>query len=243
MANFVRRVASKVPVPASVEQGLDDALDRALSVQRRVVISYVNRHRTGGASPAELITTLEKRYRAAVIGIGAASGGAAAVPGVGTAVSVASGVAEVAAFIEATALFTLAVAEVHGLQVSDAETRRALVVAVLLGETGAAALESATGGSAKHWVAALREGRPKDTGSKIGHVNQVLARHLVSRFGARQGALLVGRAMPLGIGAGIGAMGNAALAKHSITTARKLFGPPPGTFPPQIVDVPPGRTV
>jgi len=61
----------------------------------------------------------------------------------------------------------------------------------------------------------------------------------VTRFGARQGALLVGRALPLGIGAGIGAAGNAALARGAISTARRAFGPPPDLFPARVIDVPP----
>jgi hypothetical protein len=60
---------------------------------------------------------------------------------------------------------------------------------------------------------------------------------MLTRFGSRQGALLLGRALPLGIGAGIGAAGNAALARLSIRASRRIFGPPPSTFGPRIVDV------
>jgi hypothetical protein len=45
----------------------------------------------------------------------------------------------------------------------------------------------------------------------------------------------------MGIGAGIGAAGNAALARASIAAARRVFGPPPEHFPPRIVDVPPAE--
>jgi hypothetical protein len=62
---------------------------------------------------------------------------------------------------------------------------------------------------------------------------------MLTRFGARQGALLFGRALPLGIGAGIGAVGNAALARVAITSARRAFGPPPREFPPRVVDARP----
>jgi hypothetical protein len=62
---------------------------------------------------------------------------------------------------------------------------------------------------------------------------------LLTRFGTRQGALLLGRALPLGIGAGIGAAGNAALARAAISTAREAFGPPPHEFPPRVIDVEP----
>jgi hypothetical protein len=45
----------------------------------------------------------------------------------------------------------------------------------------------------------------------------------------------------MGIGAGIGAAGNAALARASIAAARRVFGPPPEQFPARIVDVPPAE--
>src|ERR1700761_9561922 len=95
-------------VPASVEHALDGVLDHALRLQRAVVVSYVDRLRAQpGATPQSVIGALERRYLTSVAAIGAASGGVAVVPGVGTAASVASAVAEVAAFVEATALYTL----------------------------------------------------------------------------------------------------------------------------------------
>lgn len=232
---WITRRLRSLPVPSSLEEGVDDALDRALAIQRRAVIGYVDHHRTRKphATPAEVIDLLERRYKAAVVSVGAASGGAAAFPGVGTATSVATGILEISAFVEATALFTLAVAEVHGLQVSDQETRRALVLTVLLGQGGIAAVESATQSEVSHWTHALRRGVPQET---IGKVNHVLARHVLTRFGTEQGALLLGRALPLGIGAGIGAVGNLVLARSVIRTARRTFGPPPAKMPPRIID-------
>ena len=86
---------------------------------------------------------LERRYLAAVVGTGAASGGAAALPGIGTAASVATGAAEIAAFVSTTALYVLALAEVYGVPTDDPQFRRALVLTVLLGELGEAALAGA----------------------------------------------------------------------------------------------------
>ena len=162
--------------------------------------------------PAELIAKLERHYLSAVVGIGGASGAAAAVPGVGTAAALASGAAEIAAFVSATAMFVLAVAEVHGLPVSDPEVRRALVLAVLLGESAEAAL---TYGAfeAPHWAQVLGRTASRD---RVAGVNARLAKLALGRFGRRQGVLALGRALPLGIGAGIGAVGNAALARGAI---------------------------
>lgn len=237
MAEQKRR---RVPVPPAVERrveaALDVALDKALLVQRPAVLAYLDRVRRTHPeyTPAELVRQLERRYLTAVVGIGGASGAAAAMPGVGTGASLASGAAEITAFVSATAMYVLALAELHGVRVSNPEVRRALVLAVLLGEPGVAEAERVAGDG--HWAQLLARGTSKD---KVAGLNGHLGRLLLTRFGARQGALLFGRALPLGIGAGVGAVGNAALARAAITASRKAFGPAPKSFPPRVIDVTP----
>lgn len=218
----------------SLEALLDAALDKALAVERPVVQAYLDRVRTKrpDATPAEVVEMLERRYFAAVVGIGGASGAAAAMPGAGTVASVASGAAEITAFVTATATFVLALAELHSVPVSDPEIRRALVVAVLLGESGAAALGVAEEGT-RHWAQALGRNVSRE---RLTGVNSRLAHLFVTRFGARQGALLFGRALPLGIGAGVGAVGNAALGRAAIAASRRAFGRAPERFPPRVID-------
>jgi hypothetical protein len=224
-------------VPESIERMLDTALDKALAVQRPVVLTYLDRARRKNPklTPAQLVQQLERRYLMSVIGIGGASGAAAAVPGVGTSAAIASGAAEVTAFVSASAMFVLALAELHGVPVSDPEVRRALVVSVLVGEGSVAALEG-IGVAEAHWAQVLARSTPRE---KIAGVNGHLAKMLLRRAGTRQGALLFGRALPLGVGAAIGAGGNAALARGAINAARKAFGPAPDRFPPRVVDVSP----
>jgi hypothetical protein len=221
-------------VPASVERALDTALDKALAIQRPVVLAYLDRVRAKrpDATPAKVIEQLERRYLVAVVGIGGASGAAAALPGVGTGAALATGAVEIAGFVSATAMYVLAVAEVHGIPVSDPVVRRALVLAVLLGEGATAALEGAAG-AAPHWAQVIGRATSRE---KIAGVNARLAHLVLARFGAKQGALLVGRALPLGIGAGIGAVGNAALARAAVATARRAFGPAPDTMPARVID-------
>lgn len=228
---------SRIVVPREFERALDLALDKALTIERPAVQAYLYRvrRRHPELTPAQLVRQLERRYLAAVVGIGGASGAAAAVPGVGTATTLASGVAEVTGFVSVSALYVLALAELHVVPVSDPEVRRALVVAVLIGEGGAGAIDTAADA---HWAQVLARSTPRE---KIAAVNTRLAGLLLRRFGTRQGALLMGRALPLGIGAVIGAGGNAAIARGAIATARHAFGPAPGRFPPRIVDVRPLR--
>jgi hypothetical protein len=227
-------------VPPAVERALDAALDKALAVQRPVVLNHLDRmrRRRPELTPAQLVRMLERRYVAAVVSLGGASGAAAAVPGAGTAASLATGAAEVAGFVSASAMYVLALAELHGIPVSDPDVRRALVVAVLLGKSGRAAVEVAASGTTTHWAELLSRPTARD---KLGGLNTRLGRMLLTRFGARQGALTVGRALPLGIGAGIGVAGNAALARNAISSARTAFGPPPARFPARVIDLPTSR--
>src|ERR1700722_367925 len=96
------RTRSQLALPVAVERALDSGLDRVLGLQQAAIHSYVERLRARpGATPATVLAGLERRYLAAATAIGAASGGVAAVPGAGTAVAVASSLAEVAAFVEA----------------------------------------------------------------------------------------------------------------------------------------------
>lgn len=228
------KALQRVPVPARVERTLDTALDKALAVQRPVILAYLDRVRVKHPTrtPAELTEQLERRYRSAVMAIGGASGAAAAVPGAGTAASLASGAAEITAFVSASAMYVLALAELHSVPVSDPQIRRALVLSVLVGE-GGAAIVAGEGAERVHWAKALGRGASKD---KIAMINSRLGRMLLTRFGARQGALLFGRALPLGVGAGVGAIGNVALARATIRSARKAFGPAPTRFPPRLID-------
>ena len=224
----------RIPVPPAAERVLDAALDRAMRIERPLVLGYLDRMRARSphATPAQLVQQLEKHYRGAAMAIGAASGGAATVPGIGTAASVAAGGAEVAAFVSATAMYVLALAELHSVPVSDPEVRRALVLSALVGSAGEAALADVEKGGVT-WAHVIN--RPDQKG-RIAGINSRLAHLVLTRFGARQGALLFGRALPLGVGAGIGAAGNAALAKGAITAARRAFGPPPAHFPPRVID-------
>ena len=222
-------------VPGYVEDVLDAALDKALRVQRPVIIAYLNRvrDRHRDATPAEVVRQLERRYLVAVAAVGAASGGAAAAPGVGTGVSLASAALEISAFVEATALFALAMAEVHGVRIDDPEIRRALVLAILVGDAGVEAAELAVAGAGSRWGLILARRAPDET---IKRINHVLGRHLFTKFGTKQGALMLGRALPLGIGASIGAAGNAALGRAAIVASRRIFGGPPDKLPPRVID-------
>ena len=205
------------------------AVERALRVQQPLVNSYIAkvRQKKPGATPSEVLAALEKQYLITVGGTGAAAGGAALIPGIGTAASLATGAAEVVAVLDASVLYALAAAEVHGLRMEEVERRRALVLAVVLGEGGTQLMQRAVGGS-KHWGQQLADTLPLP---KLGPVNQTLVRMFVKRFVVRQGALAFGRALPFGAGAVIGAVGNVTVGRSVINSTTRAFGPPPRQWP------------
>jgi hypothetical protein len=213
-----------------IRQGLTSALDKALHLNQGMVDAYLARARRSrpDASPAEIVTSLERQYLGAVTTLGVGAGATAAMPGTGTAVGLAVNLAEVATFIEASAVFALAVAEVHGVRVDELERRRTLVMAVLLGNGGSTFVQTAAGRTGPYWGRNLVRAIPKTT---IDAINRVLGPRFVTKYGTKQGILVLGRELPFGIGAVIGGGGNAILGRTTISAARRAFGPAPDAFP------------
>lgn len=217
---------------------IDAMLDRAVSIPSSAVHAHVDRLRVRNpeASPAQIIRMLEKQYLLAVAASGGAVGAAAAAPAVGTGAATALTASDVAAFFAASAAFSLAVADVHGIAVEDVARRRTLLLATVLGEHGAKTVGEQTGLPAAAWAAGLLVNMPTST---IRRVNGALTRRLLRRQAAKHGALALGRLVPFGLGAAIGISGGRALGKTVVDGARKAFGPPPMAFPRAIEIAPP----
>ena len=220
-------------------------LDRVLSVQRPIVVAHVNRlrRRHPDATPAEIIQILERQYLTAVTSGGAAVGASAVIPGVGMAAALGLSGAETVGFLETTALFAQSVTEVHGIALDDPERARTLVMALILGTPGTQLINQlagqAAGGQARtaFWGEMVTASLPKQVVSGIG--GQVRDQ-FVRRFAARQGSTIVGRALPFGIGAAVGGLGNHALGRKVIQASRTGFGMPPAQFP-IVLDATPAR--
>lgn len=222
-------------------------LDRLLAVQRPAVIANIRmlRKRRPGATPEQIITSLERQYLASVTTGGAAIGATAVIPGVGTGASIALSGAGAAGFLEASALFAQSVTEVHGIRLDDPERARALVLTMMLGSTGTDLVRQVasqvTGGGpglTQYWGSVVTKGLPSFlVGELTDRAKSAFARHFI----AQQSAGVVGRAMPFGIGAAIGGVGNAMLGRRVIASSREAFGPAPVAFPHPLV-VAPGRS-
>ena len=214
--------------------------DRLLSVHRPIVLAHLRaiRKRHPTASPDEVLRILERRYVTAVTTGGAATGAAAVVPGIGTIASIGISGAETVGFLEASALYAQSVAEVHGLPTTDPERSSTLVMALMLGPAGATLVRQFAGevtGTGKprsaYWGELVTKRLPSTMLKTLG---DRVKRSFVRRFAARQGASVVFRAVPFGIGAVVGGAGNRIAGQRVVKATREAFGPAPSAFPGEI---------
>jgi hypothetical protein len=148
--------------------------------------------------------------------VGAAAGATAATPLVGTGVAMATAAAELSWFTLRAGDLIMAVAAVHGHRDPTVEERRAWVLSILaFGRSAAAALSELVdkdgGGRKRLPVATLR------------HLNRELGRKVMKKYGTRRGAIALGRALPLGLGAAVGGSANYALVRTIANQADDFF--------------------
>jgi hypothetical protein len=218
--------------PKASARALAQVIERSSRVQGPAAQAYVARLRRAypGASPAEIVTKLEKRYLTALTASGAAVGSAATFPGIGTLTAMSAGAGETVFFMEATAVFVLANAVVYGIPADHRERRRALVLAVLVGDDSKRAIGELIGPARTNggWLA---EGMASLPLSSLGRLNSRMLKYFVKRYALRRGALMFGKMLPVGIGAAVGGAGNRMLGKKIVGNARRAFGAPPARWP------------
>jgi len=193
----------------------------------------------------EKVKALTDSFSRELGAFGATAGAAAAAPAVGTAATMMAATAELAWFTARAGDLILTVAALHGRAAPTVEERRAWLLAVLI-----------YGGSAREGFSrAINEantGLRPATNAKIPittlrTVNRLMTPRLVKRYGARRGAIALGTALPLGIGALVGGSANyaavRALSRHADeffarlpysaidTTATEIDGVLPSNFP------------
>lgn len=218
--------------PSVAARALSQIIERGARVQAPAVTAYVERLREHNpdATPAEIVAKLEKHYLAAVMASGAAVGSAAAFPGIGTLVALSAVAGETVVFLEATAVFVLATAEVYGIPAHHRERRRALVLAVLVGDDGRHAVADllGTGRTSGAWISDGAASLPLPA---VSQLNSRLLRYFVKRYTLKRGAIAFGKLLPVGIGAVVGGVGNRLMGRKIIANARQAFGNPPPRFP------------
>lgn len=218
--------------PGTAAKVLSQILERGTRVQAPAIKAYVDRLRQHDpdATPAEIVTKLEKHYLAAVMASGAAVGSAAAFPGIGTLVALSAVAGETVVFLEATAVYSLALAEVYGIPADHRERRRTLVLSVLVGEESKHALGDLLG-PGRTSGAWLSDGAATLPLPAVSQLNSRLLRYFVKRYTLKRGAIAFGKLLPVGIGAVVGGVGNRLMGKKMIANARMAFGNPPQRWP------------
>jgi hypothetical protein len=228
--------------PENLHPRVTQSFDRLLSVHRPFVLAHIRsiRNRRPHATPAEVIVSLERRFLTATTTGGAAVGATAVIPAVGAGTSLALSAVETAGFLEATALFAQSVAEVHGIPLDDPERARTLVMGMMLGNSGqdlltqVAAQAGGRGSRTAYWGEFVTKNSP---GPVFTLVAQRVRDAFIKRFAVRQGASVLGRMIPFGIGAVIGGTGNHLMGRKIISSSREAFGPAPAEFPTSLDDV------
>ncbi len=232
-----RGATERLPAPAEDDatmsaRVLSQIIERSTRAQAPAIRAYVARLRRSNpqATPADIVTKLEKHYLAAVMASGAAVGSAAAFPGIGTLMALSAVAGETLVFLEATAVFALAVADVHGIPLEQRERRRALVLAVLVGDESKGAIADLLGPSRTSgaWLAESAEMLPLPA---LSALNTRLMRYFVKRFTLKRSAMAFGKMLPVGIGAAVGGGGNRMMGKKIVNNARAAFGPAPARWP------------
>ncbi len=221
--------------------GLHTLLLRAVDVQRPLVLANLRRlqRRHPQATASQLAAKLERDYLLAVTGGGALVGGSAVIPGIGTVAALGLSAAATVAFLEATALYTTSLAELHGIRMVDPDRASTLVMAVILGEEGTELLSALSGqaagqgkGASQAWGSAFARNAPQPgVGAVRGWVQRAFLRSLLKR----QGSFLLGRALPFGIGAVVGGVGNQVMGRAVVANTREAFGPLPDTIPGELL--------
>lgn len=227
--------------------GFQKAVQRAIRIQRPLVLANIRRlHRKNpDETPAQIADRLTDQYLLAVTGAGAAVGGTAIIPGLGTVAALGLSAAAVVGFMETTALYAQSIAELHGITTDDPQRAEALVMAVMLGDDGKKLLRDFAngqrGGNALPGGAANAAGLSALMGiGGQGGMSELLFQQMKRKFMkkmlVRQGAGFLGRAVPFGVGAVIGGVGNRAMGKAVVKSAQTLFGPVPATLPGEVVE-------
>ncbi|WIM72654.1 hypothetical protein QP028_01490 [Corynebacterium suedekumii] len=211
---------------------LINTLDRAVSIQSSAIVRYVEflREKNPDAGPAEIQEIIDKHFMRLSTGSGAGAGAAAAIPGIGFFTGAAAIGAESLVFLDAAAWYTMASAQLRGVDITEKERRKALILLALLGSEGYRDRRYA------HARPGVREGLPsastlaRFSAPKLGEVNNHLMRTALKQVTKKFRRAWLGKIMPLGIGAILGTVANRKLAKNVITNSRESLGPVPASF-------------
>ena len=218
-------VDDRLAVRAGVESlgsALLEAVDRAATTRWDAAVRRAAA--APGATAGERAAAVTRTFARELAVAGAASGGAAAVPGVGTATAMAATAADLWWFTLRIADLILTIAALHGHERASLEERRAWILSVLAFGEGSAAGFARMAGEVGQDLGGKAVGRIP--AGALRAINRKLGRSVLTRFGTRRGVLTLGRVLPFGIGAAVGGSANylsvQAIGRHADSFFRSL---------------------
>lgn len=230
-----KKATERIPAPLLDTAGkvLIEGIDRA--VEGRWDQALKTAADTAPGAPPEVKTRLiAAPVKRRMTALGAAAGATAAAPGVGTSAAVGAIVAELGVVALQTTDMVMAIGVAHGYTDAPAEERRAWVLAVLafgddaaeeftslardiglkLGDNQALELANEAIGGGAGQIATV---------DALRRINQALVTQILQKWGARKGAVTLGRLLPFGIGAAVGGSANYVMLRELAKQAEEFF--------------------
>jgi hypothetical protein len=158
---------------------------------------------------------------------------------VGTIAALSISAAATVVFLEATALYAQSVAELHGVRLADPERAQLTVMAIILGDEGISMLAGLTGhamGNGKTpmqaWGKTVSKSMPL---SAVKGIAVSMQKKFLRKLAINGGASVVGKALPFGIGAAVGGVGNYMMGRAVVSSTQRAFGPAPLSIPAELL--------
>lgn len=207
------------------KEAVSKTLTKALTLQEPLARSNFERLRRvhPDDSPEQLVKRVSTFYLRAVAGSGGAAGMFGVLPG---AAIPAAGV-DAIAFTEASVLYALVLAEIHGIHTEDIERRKLLVQTILIGDAAVNALNKGAARAVPHWGRQIVIAIPIEA---VRKANKILGPSFITKFGTKQGVLALSKQVPLGLGILFGASASYVVGRLTVRTASRVFGPPSTSF-------------
>lgn len=191
-------------------------VDKVLDSQAGKVTEFLEENKN--LSPHKMEKKLRRSLRRWEAWEGTAVGATATFPGAGTIVAGSLTFGQLALHLQHAARYVLGVASLHGFDIHDVDRRRALFLAIVLGEDSGDFLGDGSQVSLATLATALTV---KSKGGMT--ISSRIARAMTKRIASASAKRFAGRLMPFGIGAVVGHIGGRRLAARIIDSTKKAF--------------------
>lgn len=204
-----------------IAKALVAALDKTATMKSGLVVKYVDRLKAKNpdADNAEIQKIMDKHFMLAVTGSGASAGSAAAIPAIGFITGAVAVSAESLLFLDTAAFYAVASAHLRGVDITDPERRKAIVLVAVLGSEGSAIADATfAGGSLMNMVG-------RSSTAKLTEVNNFMFKYALKKISKSVRLAWLGKLMPLGIGAVLGSIANRKIGQKVIEHVHSAMGP------------------